>query len=202
MSLKEKLLLQFGRPTGIMGRIAGWLMTKTNWERNRWAVEKMDPGVNDIILEIGYGTGTTANIIAEKLKKGKLIGVDHSDLMYRQANKVNRKHLLDKKVVLHNGTIWELDYKDDTFDLAFGSNVHFFWSDPVAEYRRLHHLIKPGGKIVLVFQPMWVKSDCELYITTTQAMEDLRRAGFQNVDYDYKNIKPVTCVYISGRKLI
>ena len=58
-SLREAIVRQFGRPTGIVGRLVGLVMaTRTsNRERNRRTIELLQIQPDDRVLEIGYGPG-------------------------------------------------------------------------------------------------------------------------------------------------
>jgi hypothetical protein len=50
---------QFRRPTGLLGRLAGWIMANrpSNIERNRWTVDLLNVQPSDHVLEIGFGPG-------------------------------------------------------------------------------------------------------------------------------------------------
>src|SRR5687768_7102529 len=137
MSLKNSFLKQFGRPVGTLGLIAGWLMEKSNKERNKWLINKMQFKASDRVLEIGFGTGDTFKEVASLLSRGFIAGIDHSHLMYTQSMR-RMKDLIDqKRASLHFGTVWELKYPSNYFDVIYASNVHFFWPDPSLEFMQL-----------------------------------------------------------------
>ena len=47
--------------------------------RIRWAVDVMDVGPGDNILEIGCGPGAGAELICQRLETGKLFAIDRSE---------------------------------------------------------------------------------------------------------------------------
>ena len=57
MSLVTPVYRQFRRPTGLLGRLAGWIMANrpSNIERNRWTVDLLRVQPADHVLEIGFG---------------------------------------------------------------------------------------------------------------------------------------------------
>ena len=41
--------------------------------------------------------------------------------------------------------------------------MHFFWENPVEEFKKLLSLLKSNGQIVMVFQPRWAKNEMKLF---------------------------------------
>ena len=70
MGLTNKLLKQYERPSGHIGKFVGWMMSVSNKERLKWMLEKMELSPNDRVLEIGYGTGDAIHAIAGQTDKG------------------------------------------------------------------------------------------------------------------------------------
>lgn len=57
--LAERIRAQFGRPTGLWGGLAGWVMAHraSNRRRSAWAVSLLEVERADRVLEIGFGPG-------------------------------------------------------------------------------------------------------------------------------------------------
>lgn len=201
MKLKEKINRQFGNPNGFLGNLAGWAMTVKNLDRANWTFEKVNVKPSDHILEIGYGPGVTFKRIAGMLTDGFIAGIDHSELMLKQASSWNKRLLKAGKAELKLGTVGDLNYPENSFDTIFGSNVHFFWDNPVNEFRKLISILKPGGRIVMVFQPRWAKSEDQIKLIAEETKKQFEEAGFRNVEIEFKQMKPVTCIYVGGFKL-
>lgn len=200
MELKQDFLKQFSKPTGNFGRFVGWLMSFKNKGRAVWTYENLRLKPTDIILEIGYGPGSTFKKAADNLTTGLIAGIDHSEIMFDQAMKRNKNHIYSEKAKLECGTVWDLKYPDNYFDTIFGSNVHFFWKNPVDEFKKLVLLLKPNGRLVMVFQPRWAKTEEEVKKVAEKTKRQYEEAGLKNVEIDYKKMKPVTCIYIGGQK--
>lgn len=200
MKLKQNLLKQFKKPAGNLGKFVGWLMSVKNRDRSVWTIEKINVKPTDKVLEIGYGPGVTFKVVAAKLTSGFISGIDHSEVMLKQATARNKKYIENKKAQLKCGTIWDLDYPENNFDLIFGSNVHFFWENPTKEFTKLFSLLKPGGRLVMVFQPRWAKSEAEVQKVAEEIKKQYEEVDFKNIEIDYKKMNPVTCIYIGGQK--
>ena len=84
--LMRPLFEQFGRPSGWLGRIAGSLMAK-GADDDRWLVDLLDVQPEDRVLEVGFGPGVAIELLAARASRGRVAGVDPSDVMVRQATK-------------------------------------------------------------------------------------------------------------------
>ncbi len=200
MGLKQKLNKQFGNPVGNLGRFVGWLMSVKNRDRAEWTIEKLNFKPTDYLLEIGYGSGASFKVVADQLTSGFIAGIDHSPVMLEQATKKNRRNIDSNKAELKCGTVWDLDYPEEHFDIIFGSNVHFFWENPEKEFQKLYSFLKQDGRLIMVFQPRWTKSEEQVKQVADKTKKQYEEAGFKNIEIEFKPMKPVTCIYISGQK--
>ena len=99
----NRFVRQFSGPSGPLGRVAGGLMARMNGPLNDWAVELLELSPRDRVLEVGYGPGLAIERIAARTRQGLVVGVDHSELMRRQAARRNRAGLDAGRVELHVG---------------------------------------------------------------------------------------------------
>jgi SAM-dependent methyltransferase len=189
---------QFGKPSGIPGRLVGWLRAVSNKKLSDWTVEKVNAQGTDRILEVGYGPGVALEQVADKLSTGMIAGVDYSDIMYRMGQKRNYRHIVGKKAVLRCGTIDDLGYPRMYFNTIYGANVHFFWKDPVKEFSKLRRLLRAEGKLLMVFQPRWAKTAGEIREIANACRLQLEQAGFLSVEIELRRAKPVTMVSITA----
>ncbi|NJO88251.1 MAG: class I SAM-dependent methyltransferase [Chloroflexia bacterium] len=201
MGLKQNLFKQFRKPTGSLGRVIGWLMSIKNKDRASWTIDNLRINPGDKLLEIGYGPGVTLGKAANRLTSGFIAGIDHSEIMLKQATKRNKKHIENNKVKLEQGTIWDLEYPDNHFDTIYGSNVHFFWKDPVEEFTELVKLLKPEGQLLMVFQPRWTTTEDEVKEVAEKTKIQYEKVGLTNIKTDFKKMSPVTCISIIGKKI-
>ena len=101
-ALRSRIVAQFGQPTGIVGRLVGLVMARrpSNRERNRRTIELLQIRDGDRVLEIGFGPGLAIEMAARLARSGKVVGVDHSDVMLRQASHRNRAAIAAGRVQL------------------------------------------------------------------------------------------------------
>src|ERR671924_362748 len=95
MSLRSKIFRRVARaffhPRGLSGSIAGRIMghRSSNVRRNRWAVDLLDVQPTDHVLEIGFGPGVAIAALVERATAGRVVGVERSPVMLRQARRRN-----------------------------------------------------------------------------------------------------------------
>lgn len=202
MGTKEKLLSsvvsQFRCPRGALGRLAGWVMAlrPSNRSRNRWAVELLDVRPTDRVLEIGFGPGIAVRELTKRASRGRVIGVDHSELMVRLARRRNAKAVCQGIVELRRGPVEELPKSDVLFDCVLAVNTMGFWRDQDAVLARLRELMRLGGRIAIVSQPRCPGATAETTaIAARNIVARLGRAGFVGVRVETLPLSPpVACV--------
>ena len=146
---------QFGKPTGTLGALAGFVMARrqSNRRRNDWTLDLLDNGPADRVLELGFGPGLGIRGAAERAHRGEVFGIDHSAVMLRQASRRNAHAIAAGRVKLHLASVDVMPDFPVRFDKIFGVNVHMFWSDAAAVIAELLVLLQPGGTLALTYQP-------------------------------------------------
>jgi SAM-dependent methyltransferase len=201
MQLREKLesriRTQFGRPTGVPGRLAGWFMAhrSSNCQRNIWAVSLLDVRRDDRVLEIGSGPGVAIAELSRRASQGYVCGLDHSDVMVRQAAKRNAEGLRRGQVELRLGSHDDLPSFDKPFDKILAVNALQFWNQPIEGVSALRRLLRTGGRIAIAFQPRGTGATDDAANKAGQMISAvLREAGFSAVRLETLKLKPaVVC---------
>jgi ubiquinone/menaquinone biosynthesis C-methylase UbiE len=124
-------------------------------ERLLWAVDLVAPGANDHVLEVGCGRGVAAAVLGARLGDGgRLLAVDRSEKAIAAAASRCEELVAAGRVVLRRASLADLDPADGPFDAAFAVNVNLFWTGSAAtELGLLARLLRPGGRLVVVYDP-------------------------------------------------
>ena len=202
MSVKQRIVRsavsQFRQPSGLGGRLAGLTMATraSNRKRNAWVVSLLDIAPTDRVLEIGFGPGIAIGEVASRAVDGAVCGVDHSDVMVRQARRRNAAAVRAGRVDLRLGTADRLPTFDDGFDKIFAVNSMGFWTDPDRCLESLRTMLRPGGRIAIASQPRCPGATAE---TSARAGEETAQrlvdAGFDDVEVQTLPLDPpVVCV--------
>ena len=189
---------QFHHPTGAVGHVAGWIMGRrpSNVARNRWAVQLLDVQPTDRVIEVGCGPGVAIAALATRAIRGLVVGVDHSQVMIRQAGRRNRAAVQAGRVRLIHTPVEGLSIGDGPFDAALAVNTVGMWPDPTARLREVARLLRPGGRIALVSQPRCPGATAATSAAAANELAGLlTEAGFEHLRTELLDLDPpAACV--------
>ena len=154
MSIAHRMLMRmFGRPKGILGRLGGIIMARTNQPCAAWVIDLLGIQPHDSVLEVGFGPGVGIELLARSVSEGYIAGVDPSEEMVEQARARNVNAMESSRVDLRYGSVERLPFEDNTFTKALAINSMQVWPDAVAGLREMRRVMTPGGSIALGFTP-------------------------------------------------
>jgi SAM-dependent methyltransferase len=192
---------QFRRPTGLLGRLAGWIMANrpSNIERNRWTVDLLNVQPSDHMLEIGFGPGLAIAQIARLAPQGRVVGIDHSALMIERASGRNRSAIQAGLVDLRVGGLELLPQLGEVFDKVFSVNVPLFRPERTPVLHTIRSVLKPGGVLATTVQPRHLgatAADAQAFAQTLSS--EMIEAGFREVTIKQLDLKPIPAVCVLG----
>ena len=202
MDRKQKLATairsQFMRPRGFVGWLVGWEMAlrSSNRQRNVWAVGLLGVEPTDRVLEIGFGPGIAIRELSRRVTHGLVCGVDHSEVMVRQATRRNTAAVRAGRVELRLGAAEHLPAFTEPFDKVLVVNNLGMWREPDKRLQELYRRMRPGGRMAIVSQPRGPGATAETTMAAGRAiMARLTAAGFTGIRSDTLALKPpVICV--------
>jgi len=95
------------------------------------------------VLDHGCGDGVLANILAQK--KAHVFGIDNSKTALRYA----QKRISGRGVHFQGGSVYNLPYRDKTFDCVISTQVIEHLAEPVEMLREIYRTLKNGGRAVI-----------------------------------------------------
>lgn len=121
------------------------------------AVESLDVEPADQILEIGCGRGVAAELICDKLRTGRLIGLDRSATAIAAAQARNQATVAAGTARFLTTPLADVDpgqLGPGRFDKVLAVNVNLFWTGPARhELRLIADLLRPAGILCLCYDP-------------------------------------------------
>lgn len=154
MTIGRSILMRmFGCPSGLLGRLGGVILARTNRKAAEAAIDLLAVRPGDSVLEIGFGPGVGIALLAERVRTVRVAGVDPSAEMVRQAQARNAQTIRAGRVELRRAGADRLPFADAAFDKVLAVNSMQIWPDAAAGMREVRRVLKPGGQVVLAFTP-------------------------------------------------
>ena len=155
---------QLRHPSGAFGSLVGWLMALVNEVPNRLAVDALNLGPRESVLELGFGPGWGLRNIAERIRGARVYGVDQSARMLEQARRMNEVAVSSGRMVLVQGPFSPLPWIDRMFDKVLLVNVVYFFDSDGRDMSEVYRVLRSGGRTVI-------------YVTSRETMRKWPFAG-------------------------
>src|SRR5215469_67466 len=149
LSTKHRVT-QCQKPTGWLGRLVVRNMNARHSGVTDWGLARISVEKHFQILDIGCGGGRTVSKLAAVATDGKVYGIDYSADSIEVANKTNRKWIEMGRVDIREGSVSQLPFATDIFDLVVAVETHFWWPDLPGDFRESLRVLKPGGTFTIV----------------------------------------------------
>jgi cyclopropane fatty-acyl-phospholipid synthase-like methyltransferase len=96
---------QFRKPSGLLGRLIGNGMARSNEPEARWTIDLLTIQPDTRVLEIGVGPGVAIHYAAQQAVQGHVSGIDYSETMVQVARKRNASAIRSGLVDLTHGDV-------------------------------------------------------------------------------------------------
>ena len=150
MSAANKVIAQCRKPSGLFGRFILWDMNRHHSKLTDWGLGQVSIKKSDTILDVGCGGGRTINKLAAMASDGKVHGIDYSEQSVGAAQRTNSRLMDIGRVTIEQGSVSQLPFANDTFDLVTAIETHLFWPDLPNDFREIFRVLKPGGHLLIV----------------------------------------------------
>ena len=180
----REIARQLGKPDGELGLKTGLMMNKSNGAMIKRTVGLLHIQDNEQVLELGPGNGAHVDELMSDLVGVHYTGVDISETMIGEANKMNEDLISQQKVSFELSNGETLPFKDDSFDKIFSVNTIYFWKNPKDYAQEIFRILKVGGTFCLALAARsfmekmpFTQYGFHLY-DKESAMELMRTTGF------------------------
>ena len=144
--------------------------------RHSAAVSALALEGDETVLEIGCGHGVAVRLALEQLTTGVITALDRSQKMIDMVAAAFPEALATGKLRLRAEALEDADFAGETFDAILAVNVDLNLRLGTRWPNMLRALLKPGGRVVLAFDPPPDSSKGHALIG--KSLDRLAAAGF------------------------
>lgn len=166
-------------------------------ERFVWAVDTLEVGPADRLLEVGCGHGVAVSLVCERLTTGTITAIDRSAKMIEIAGRRNREHVDAGKAVLEAVALEDADLGNRRFDKVFAFNVAPFWLQPEAALGAVRKHLAPDGAVYVFWDARHSAPERARELGNELAKR-LREGGFSVARVLFEDLRPVPAVCVMG----
>jgi ubiquinone/menaquinone biosynthesis C-methylase UbiE len=179
---------QLRKPSGLIGKfVVSRILNTGNARMNQSTLAELDLKPDDTVIEIGFGGGDLINRMASLVTKGRIAGVDFSPEMVALCAKRFAGRIRAGQIELHCASAERLPVGSDYFTKACTVNTIYFWPDAAGPLGELRRVLKPGGRLVVCFNPRATLQKVPFtkygfrYYEPDDVTDLLRQVGFTSV---------------------
>lgn len=209
---KDKdLIINARKPQGELGDKLLERMNKSHESLAQWVCSYFEVNETDYVLDIGCGGGVNVKRFAEQVSgEGKVIGIDYSDISVKKTSKLNKDFIDEGKVEVIEGSVSEMPFDDETFDLITGFETIYFWPDFLNDLKEVCRVLKKDGVVCFGNEVRHEEGKMDKYdelvdlldmkIYTDEVLEkSLEIAGFKDIELNKNSENPWICIKASKK---
>ena len=143
-------------------------------------------------MDIGCGGGRNIERFAAQISEnGRVVGIDYSEVSVEKSTKLNQESI-DKGIVnVLQGSVSEMPFYDETFDIVTGFETIYFWPDFINDLKEVNRVLKKDGLVFFCNEAVYREGQMEKYDDLVELLdmkiyseevlkESLEKTGFKD----------------------
>ena len=187
---EKELIINARKPVGELGDQLLDRMNESHESLAQWGVSHLDISKDDVILDIGCGGGVNVERFL-KMTENKVYGLDYSEIAVEKSTILNQKVIDEGRCEVIQGSVSELPFEDNTFDIVTGFETVYFWPDFVNDCKEVRRVLKDDGIMFICNEAIPDEEDerqkelidlLDMKIFSEDEFDEyLREAGFSDI---------------------
>ena len=187
---EKELIINARKPVGELGDKLLDRMNESHESLAQWGVSHLDISKDDVILDIGCGGGVNVERFLN-MTENKVYGLDYSEIAVEKSTKLNQDAIDEGRCEVIQGSVSELPFDDNTFDIVTGFETVYFWPDFVNDCKEVRRVLKDDGIMFICNEAIPNEEDerqkelidlLDMKIFSEDEFDEyLREAGFSDI---------------------
>jgi ubiquinone/menaquinone biosynthesis C-methylase UbiE len=114
---------------------------------NRLTVELAELAPDDVVVDVGCGSGEAVREAALRVTCGRVIGVDPAPAMLRYARELSADHEGQARIEFREAPAEKLPVADAAATVVLAVNSLHHWQDADAGLAEVQRVLAPGGRL-------------------------------------------------------
>ncbi|WP_405303953.1 class I SAM-dependent methyltransferase [Methanobrevibacter sp.] len=194
-NIEDKELIKNARkPVGDLGHKILDRMNRSHENMAQWGVSHFEISEDSKILDIGCGGGRNIQRFASQISQnGRVVGIDYSEVSVEKSIKLNQEYIDRGIVNVLEGSVSDMPFYDETFDIVTGFETIYFWPDFINDLKEVNRVLKKGGLVFFCNEAVYREGKMEKYEDLIELLdmkiysedvlkESLEKTGFKDFE--------------------
>ena len=191
--IEDKELIKNARkPVGELGHQILDRMNESHESMAQWGVTHFEINEDSKILDIGCGGGRNIQRFAEEISEnGRVVGIDYSEVSVEKSKKLNQEFIDMGIVNVLQGSVSEMPFYDETFDIVTGFETIYFWPDFINDLKEVNRVLKKDGLVFFCNEAVYREGEMDKYDDLVELLdmkiysEDVLRESLEKTGFKY-----------------
>lgn len=199
MGLLSKFFNNARKPVGFLGKLmVNGMNGGDHAAMANWALSSLPIKGNGQILDVGCGGGANIARLLKCCPNGTVTGIDYSSVSVEKSRQVNAQAIRESRCKVVEGSVAELPFGKDTFDMVTAFETIYFWPDIEHCFNEVKRVLKDGGVFAIVNEDdglsgtneRWEKIIEGMHTYTPQEIRlHLTNTGFSDINVERNETK-------------
>lgn len=120
---------------------------------------------------------------------GCVVGIDYSEVSVEKSADLNKQAINEGKVKVLQGSVSEMPFEDESFDIVTGFETIYFWPDFINDLKEVNRILKKDGLVFFCNEAVYREGEMDKYEDLIELLdmkiysEDVLESALKKADF-------------------